>query len=588
MDLNYTFGLNDYKDFTLYRDKTDPGSKAWKGRYYLWNNDLINAKKNFDEAKKSPDLEVNIKPEIANLLSLTTELTAPYIGVSYSLSDILLKQEVVGFTDVNGDGYKQSWEKYNYVNNRPDYKLMDVAQKREELLLSYKDPSFPIIWGLQGSLGVNIKQADYQGTLDTRFRFYPYVDPAHPEYTPDHLMKLNGSEYTACKFGPVESQDASLNVSLPMFGVWQDLPVFSQLFSKPSVGYKNTLTEVGITAFPDYKYNEINENIGSEGKNGTFTSDRHDLTFGLESRTFPVFDWPYSVYPALTFEYKQSWLSKNMPDMYYLSDQNYVPPTYDKDVKLTDAQRDKIKSDYYDNYMQSRGANDVLTANEVILGFRLNIPGVAQLLRDTGIVDKTGFDMGSDNPIKTSSRLTWTNNDYIRNTDNGLYPAYRNLFGEWHLDGLGNLVKVGSDLNEKMEPYNGSSWNISVDHKLRLGHLCRVMSAWDKGYFDKYDLLSLRTLWLIPSLIWPVVRAPISLLDDGFDRSTPIYMPIEFSFGGGNYTVGGETKTSSESSFSIGIGIRDDLILKYRTFKSDNGYNYSESGQNLSLTWLFY
>ena len=601
--ISNTLGLRDYRDYRdEYKGKLNPYNKAEAGKRFLWNGSLINSNELIDDAIQSdiagvrdPDFP-RIKSEICNLQRLLKELTAPHLWYSNSTSNMTLKQETVRFNDENYDWRKQPWEKDLFLlnNGRPDYTFQNVIQKKEESVVGYKHPCFRLFLGLEGSFAVTIKQDDYKGTMDSRFRLYPYIDPLHPENTPDHLLNLYGSEYTAGKFGPVQSQSADFKASLPMFEIWKDLPFFSQVFTKPSIGYKNTLTEMGIKANYNFRYNEITGKMEPDSQEGLFVSDRHDLTFGLESRTLPIFEWPGSIYPAFTLECKNSVLNKNMSSIYELSARNYDVPTYYKDVKLTDAQRETIRKDYYENYLPNiLRQTEPLTANDVSLGFRMNIPGMMQLLRGVGIVDEFGFAPGSDFPIKTSYKATWSNNDYIRNTDNGLYPAYRDYFAEYYLNDSGDLVKNGADLHEKMSPYNGSSHNISIEHKLRLGDLCRIKSGWDKVYVGdktwKNDWLGMvgLYLWYIPSLAWPLIRYPVSLVDDGFNKTTPVYMPMEFSWGWGSYNVGGDWKNSSEGSFTIGVGIRDNLVLKYRTFWSDNGYNYKENGQNLSLTWMF-
>ena len=591
MDFGYIFGSGDYKDYLAYKKKSDPSSKAEAGKRLLWNGNIIEAEKSFDGAlnpkSDSEYLPSNERPEIANLHRLTKELDWRYFSFLYSSSNIDLRQETVGFIDSNGDGRKQPWEQYNYQNNRPDYQLVDGKQKRESWALSFRDPAVEL-GPFQGNIGVEIKREKRND--NTSFIFDPYIDPAHPERTPQYLKDLAGTEHVATEFGPIDSQKLDFNLTLPMFGVWKDLPVLSQLLNTVSVGGGAALTERRITDHPEYQYNEVTKKLESPTKEKLFLSSVQYLEIGFASRTFPLFNWPYSIYPRFIGEGKYSVLYKNMPNQYNPSARNYVVPSYYKDTLLTAAQRGIIGNNYFGDYLPNSGVNDALTAKQIDLGLMVNFPGLMQLLRDTSVVDQLGFAPGDDYPIKASYRTTWHINDSIRNTDNGLYPAQRDHFAEWHLDPSGNLVKAGSDLHEKLEPVNGRSWEFSVEHKFRLGHLNRIKSPWDKGYFSgDFSFFSLKTLWAIPGSLWPLVRYPISLIDDGFSNSTPVFMPVQCSVGGESYSVGGEKKKGSSQSFGVGIsaGRDSNLSLMLEISNSDNGYNFKEKRKTASLTWQF-
>ncbi len=528
--------------------------------------------------------------------------TKPIIQVSSYWSKSNIRPEFVNFIDENNmgadgkmltDGVKQPWEKYSYIYNadstkiiRPDYKLSDVKQPQNALTtqVSYIIPNFDFegkgfntknakdrILDLQGTLIVDLLKTDYNGTLNTGFNLYSFINPDHPEYTLNYLKKLNGNEYTACEFGPVYSQHVLFGLAQPLFGTLPEMPqairwLVPILVNKLSATYENTLTEMSMRAFPNYAYNESTKNLANyiydyahnestnilapEGIKGLFVSDLQSLTLGFESRTLTMLKnkWPYSIYPALIFKYKFSWLSSNMPDPYYLSEKYYVPPFYDKDVKLTQAQRDTIMNDYVNNYLPERSENKGLTANEMTLGARVNFPGFAQLLTGMGILSIP--DGGADQ-TKTLFQYTITGYDPIRNTGgNGLSPAYLNHFAEYHLDESGNLVKVGSNYHAPIEPYKGHSWRFSLDNNIRLS------------------------------------KGP-DLDDKGNDITTGIYMPVGFSIGGGSYTVGGVKKHSSEWSFNIGLGITDQATLRYTISKNNNGYDYDEAVQSLTFTWMF-
>jgi hypothetical protein len=598
-------GWNDAKDL---KDARDNESYIPAAELYYYNGDVPGYHRFYIAAmRNTPDKTADSYKQLQSENREISLFTAPTFGISRSLFDISVKQDVAGFSDDNNDGLKQPWEKYSYNYNSdstkvsPNYKLGNWAkEKTTSTGVSYVNPAFDIVGSgfitkldLQGSLSVNLNHTDYNGTLDTRFGFYPFIDPSHPEYTPNYLKKLYGNIYTASKFGPVDSQDVSFGLALPMFGVLGEVPPALRwlcpiIVNKPWMEYRNTLTEMNISAFPNYAYSEVKKNLTSVEKDGLFVSDRQDIRVGFESRTIPIFSWPNSIYSAFLFNYKYSTLTKNMPDIYSVSDQNYKAPGYYKNVVLTQAQQDTIQNDYVNNYLPQRMKNDNLTANEVNVGLRLNFPGLVQLLSNTGIVNTTAFQASTDDQIKTLFQITSTRNDEIRNTSNGLYPANRDLFAEWHLNDAGNLEKVGSDFHAPMESYNGFDWNFSASHKLRLGHLTAIQSAWDKDYFKNYGADALgKSLWLIPSLVWPLVRFPAKLLDKGLETSTPIYMPIEFNIGGGHYSVDGKTQRSSNRSFSIGLGIKDSFTIKYRVSNSNNGYNYKDSSHSFSLIWQF-
>ena len=65
-------------------------------------------------------------------------------------------------------------------------------------------------------------------------------------------------------------------------------------------------------------------------------------------------------------------------------------------------------------------------------------------------------------------------------------------------------------------------------------------------------------------------------------------MPISYTIGGETYTVNDTEKHAKNSSFSIGLGIGDNLEFMYNMYWNDNGYNFREEGWKVGVNWLFF
>jgi len=664
----YIFGWNDYSEYNQLKklesedgkvfeytdsdgnkqEMTESDRQLWLGRYDLWNSKISSSRDHFYAAKefwdKNQQLTSNDKPENRNLIRLTEILTRPFLGVSYNLHDIMVTQDILRYDE---DGVLHNdLLKYDDKGNRLSG-IKDVPEKKDEKTVNFT--VLPVQLGpVQFDGSYNVSTIDYGGTIDSKFQFEPVVN----QFTPKYLLDLKGNEYDLIRFGKLDTESVNANLALTMFdtlgdvlGDWNKAPSYINwarilspiIVSKISLGYKLTHTGMGISAFPDYKYNEIDNDLSSSEVAGHFDSFRHDISGSVETRTFPLLPWPKAIYLTFGAKYQYSNLNRNMADIYDLFDENFVVPDYYKDVKYDDADKANIKADH-DNFNKIRGINKNLTAQESRLYMRANIPGIVQLFRMLSLVDENIVEKGADEPIKIYLEGIVTKDDYIRNVDNGLYPSGWHVWAPWTKNGTGAAVKSnGGDIHKDMLPYNSRGINGSVTYKLRLGHLAGLRSVWKTtNYFEKegrtkpnkeysklrdegkatnddgkimnkkgklvsefkpdWGKIIPKFLWLIPGAVLYPLQKLIELVDQGHEADpVRLYMPLEISGGREGYTSQDSNGVASDkeaNSFRLGVGIEvnNNFSLMYRYSKSDdrNGYNgYKDETRSIAFMCRF-
>jgi hypothetical protein len=637
----YIFGWKDYSEYNLYRNaKTKDGNsyeitydytdkdgikqtitstitegerQLWLGRYDLWNGKTSSARYHFKQAiewwNKHPDQTSPDKPETLNLLRLTEELTRPYVGGYYVHHDIMSRQELPSFYDLNNNLQKDDGESYirDLETNRILFYNKDTEQKKDEKSVSFSLPPVQIFNSpFQIGVGCNLSTANQFGTIDSKFKFFP----VESEYTPQYLINLKGKEYPLINFGPVDQESAYLDLGVSMFDVmkdWDKAPEWINwarvispiLISKVSFRYGFTHTGMPITSHPEYKYNGYDD-LTSKSISDHFDSFRQDISGGVETRTFPLMDWPFAVYLAFGGQYKSSILSKNYPDIYWPFDKNFVAPNYYLENKLSDDDRNMIKADH-DEFNRKRGMNNDLTAKESRLYMRANLPGIMQCLRGLSLVDETRVEKGADEPLKISMEYIFTKDDNIRNTDNGFYPSNWNVWAPWtKANTTDPAAKNGDDFHGSIPPFNATGVNFFASYKPRLGHYSGMRSVWEPSdYFssdgwNSFGKCVSRALWLVPSVASYPLQRLVRLVDPGHERDneTHLYMPLEYNYRQEKYRYTDANGVVSDKkgknvSFGIGLGINNNFELMYRQSKSDNGNGYTDKIRSVALIFKF-
>jgi len=674
----YVSGWNDYSEYNqlrnlksedgqgleyTYTDKdgnkkkmTEGDRQLWLGRYDLWNGKISSARDHFYKAldfwNRNKGYDAVDKPEVLNLIRLTENLTRPFLGVSYDLDWIKINQDLLRYDEdgvLHNDLLKYD-EKGKLLSG-----VKDVREKKDEKTVNFT--VLPVQSGpVQFDGSCNMSTIDYRGTINSKFQFYPVEN----EYTPKYLSDLKGKEYDLIRFGQLDTESVNANIAMTMFdtlgdflGDWNKAPSYINwarilspiIASKISLGYKLTHTGMGISAFPDYKFSEIDNDLSSPEVTGRFDSIRQDISGSVETRTFPLIPWPFAIYLNFGAKYQYSKLNRNTADIYGLFDENFVVPDYYKDVKYTDDDKINIKNDH-DNFNKIRGINNKLTAHESRLYMRANLPGIVQCLRGLSLVDINRVEKGADDPIKLNLEYTITMNDYIKNTDNGLYPSGWHVWAPWTKNGADAAVKsAGGDIHKGMLPYNASGGGISATYKLRLGHLVGLQSVWDrpkepdsKGkrpwtYFEKekctkqnkewsklnkegnhtndkgkivnekgklvpefifdWGKFIPRAIWSLPSAVLYPLQKLVKLVDGGHEADPiRLYMPLEVSWGREWYSSKDSNDVESRhigTNFHLGIGIEvnDNCSLMFRCSNSDDGNVFKDANRSITLMYRF-
>lgn len=425
--------------------------------------------------------------------------------------------------------------------------------------------------------------------------------------------------------------------------------------------YDVTHTGTRITAHPDYEYSEVTGRLRSvDPISQNFGSFRYDRTTYVETQNMPLlFTWPNTFYLTGMFQRKDSSVSgRTMTDIYELGDKNFSAPTYYMDNPFTEGERDTMEADYA-TYVRERLANarKRLGAREDTIGIRLDSPGAMQWLKLFGFADSTLKD-GIDENMNFSLQRVFQINDSIMGTTNGLYPTTRDFWAPyvkyhdgdtnrnniedgtetWKRDSEGNYIylpatKNGSNYHADLPVYNTRTWRMGVSYKLRLGLLQKMIEApyeyaggfFDKpnpqtpgatltGYFgykffytkgatpadDKFTLANIpRALWLIPSLVYPIPRTILSLIDDGNPKGgkPELYIPVEYTYSTTKGKLGDDSLWGQSRLFGIGIGIGKNFQVMWKTSLSETLRTpaqsktsmrvFNERQNMLVLTWRF-
>ncbi|MFH1710214.1 MAG: hypothetical protein ABH860_03990 [bacterium] len=584
--------------------------------------------------------------EIRNMLNITLR---PLLQWNASLEYPLKKEISVTEQTPAYDGENRPWVAMKYkdgASSVPIYKDKAVSRVSQGDSFRFNSPPLSLARKLpECRIGGSHLRVDHGGTADSYFTFYPYMS----EDTPSYIAAHNGQKYISTRLGTINSWNLNGEASVDISSItWKDF--FSHIgtsLNKINFRYDITGTQAGVTAYPNYQYDETKKDLISEEIFGTFSSLRHDFAVLAETQTLPLFfEWPYAFYTALSYGFKYSRLSnRSMADRFILNDENYVAPAYFMDNPFTG---DEISAQEKDHagYTQKRkeALNKLLDAKEYRIGIRSSAPGIMQILKLFGLVDINELKNGKDENLLLNSSCKWAVGDKIMKTSNGLDPSALSYFNPWvkykngdvnhnNIQDNGETWERGADgkwvcdpaykirnedFHADIEPYNSFSWNLQLEYKLRVGHLTKMLTPWDNEYgfnpadkkilcLDNYGLgLIYKTIprlaWYVPGLIFPAVNWAYSnlpqklfgkQLDMGRDNDTPIYIPLELSLGREYFKTTdintGEKYGHAGKSFGfgIGLGVGKDFQIMYRSVSTDNGYNYTDKTRSVTATYRF-
>jgi len=583
----------------------------------------------------NPELTLPQQAEIADSMSevysqmttLIRPLTKWQLKAFYMPQTMTLLEKAPLYNDANHDGSRQDGEQYIYngKSGRPVFGDIFRTRNTTQLGGSITAPPWPIFgspWTLM--LGGEWNETDYYGQEDI---YFTLDGKSHP------LLLAKG----------VRELKVDAAVGIPVMPLVGDTlsPLPYMLLNKLELRYGGLLTRQGLTSFTGWGSDRANGNIAaSRVESKEFSSFLNTGEVTATTQTVPfLLDKAYSAFTRAFATLRGDLLTnRNMPNIYFLNEDNFVGPWYpytadeqhtieDDRQGVTSRMRDDLKK-----RMGSWGYN---------WGLISDMPGLFQIGRGLGFVGKA-FDDYSDEKLQIKWTVGETLNDTLSAFNNGRTPRYYSCPSSWYkppvplLDQNGNpvfdtngqqiyrsdesgkgiydpMIHQSTNWFEEIGGRHSYSWSIGGSYLLRVGHLGKFISPWDYGniwewecwseYFSKENVgygegLIPRIPMAFAGLFMPLIRPVVGFVDKGRgpEKDVPIYIPLEISYGETSYWERDPNTQMSQkikgysAMFGGGIGIGKNLTVRGRYFNTSEGIvgsngveTYRNHGWTLSL-----